>query len=257
LEQEFSLRDKVALVTGGNSGLGLETAMAFIEAGARAVYCADIAPVPGNEWKSVKDYVSRMKDKRGEGRLEYVSTDVRDQEAMWKLGETIGNREGRFDVCFTGAGITGAVATGLTVSADNLQEVLRVNLCGSVYTAQAAAQQMVRFKSGGSIILVSSVAGQVILRGVSGMPYELTKAGVLQMARSFACELAPQGIRVNSISPGLFKTKMIRIFYETYPELGRSIEASNPMGRSAVPQELRGLVTFLASDASSFCTGAK
>ena len=76
---DFSLRDRVALVTGANGGLGLESALAFIEAGARAVYCLDIAPTPSEEWLKVKDYVSRMEGKAGEGRLENISADVSDQ----------------------------------------------------------------------------------------------------------------------------------------------------------------------------------
>lgn len=75
-EKEFSLSDRVALVSGANRGLGLEMAMALVEAGARAVYCTDIPKTPGEEWQKVKEYVSRME---GKGRLEYISADVRDQ----------------------------------------------------------------------------------------------------------------------------------------------------------------------------------
>lgn len=78
-QHEFSLADRVALVSGANRGLALEMAMALVEAGARAVYCVDLPKQPGEEWQSVKDYISRMEGKTGEGRLEYISADVRDQ----------------------------------------------------------------------------------------------------------------------------------------------------------------------------------
>ena len=102
---EFSLADRVALVSGGNRGLGLEMALALVEAGARAVYCVDLPKQPGEEWTKVRDYAARMEGIAGEGRLEYVSADVRDQEAMWKVGETVGDREGRMDVCVAAAGV--------------------------------------------------------------------------------------------------------------------------------------------------------
>lgn len=76
---DFALTDRVALVTGGNGSLGLETALALVEAGARAVYCVDIANTPGENWEKVRDYAARMKGKLGEGRLEYIQADVRNQ----------------------------------------------------------------------------------------------------------------------------------------------------------------------------------
>ena len=107
---EFALKDRVALVSGANRGLGLEMALVLIEAGARAVYCVDLPAQPGDDWLAVSEYVKRMVGTGGGGgakggRLEYISADVRDQKAMWKIGEEIGNREGRMDVCVAAAGI--------------------------------------------------------------------------------------------------------------------------------------------------------
>lgn len=104
---EFALKDRVALVSGANRGLGLEMALVLIEAGARAVYCVDLPAQPGNDWAAVSEHVKRMVGTDGVkgGRLEYLSADVRDQKAMWKIGEEIGNREGRMDVCVAAAGI--------------------------------------------------------------------------------------------------------------------------------------------------------
>lgn len=106
LFSEFSLADRVALVSGGNRGLGLEMAMALAEAGARAVYCIDLPKSPGEEFLSVKAYVEAMSNREGrESRMEYVSADVRDQKTMWDVGEKIAQTEGRMDVGIAAAGI--------------------------------------------------------------------------------------------------------------------------------------------------------
>ena len=117
---EFALRDRVALVSGANRGLGLEMALVLVEAGARAVYCVDLPARPGDEWVAVAEYVKRM---RAGGRLEYVSGDVRDQKAMWKIGEEIGDREGRMDVCVAAAGILRSHMDCLEYPAEEFEEV--------------------------------------------------------------------------------------------------------------------------------------
>ena len=130
LWDEFALRDRVALVSGANRGLGLEMALVLVEAGARAVYCVDLPAQPGDEWAAVAEYVKRMgtsADAEGGnsvgGRLEYVSGDVRDQKAMWKIGEEIGDREGRMDVCVAAAGILRSHMDCLEYPAEEFEEV--------------------------------------------------------------------------------------------------------------------------------------
>lgn len=122
--REFSLKDRVAIVTGAYGGLGLETALAFIEAGARVVYCVGRSATAPERWVKLRDYVGRMAGKGGEGRLEYVSADVTDrvrciilvahdvllterraQERMLKVVEEIGDKEGRLDVCVASHGV--------------------------------------------------------------------------------------------------------------------------------------------------------
>ena len=123
---EFALEDRVALVSGANRGLGLEMALVLIEAGARAVYCVDLPAQPGNDWVAVSEYVKRMVGTDGAkkgGRLEYISADVRDQKAMWKIGEEIGNREGRMDVCVAAAGILKAHTDCLEYPGEEFEEV--------------------------------------------------------------------------------------------------------------------------------------
>ncbi|KAG6863750.1 hypothetical protein C0993_010468, partial [Termitomyces sp. T159_Od127] len=98
--EEFSLKDRVGIVSGSNRGLGLEMALALSELGARAIYCFDLPSEPSKEWKSTEYFVKAIG-----GRLEYVSADVRDQKGMWDKLKIIGDKEGRMDVCITAAGI--------------------------------------------------------------------------------------------------------------------------------------------------------
>ena len=124
LWDEFALRDRVGIVSGANRGLGLEMALVLIEAGARAVYCVDLPAEPGEEWRAVAEYVRRMeRGGGGAGRLEYVCADVRDQEVMWKVGEEIGDREGRMDVCVAAAGILKAHRDCLEYPGKEFEEV--------------------------------------------------------------------------------------------------------------------------------------
>ncbi|CDO76674.1 hypothetical protein BN946_scf184305.g6 [Trametes cinnabarina] len=255
-EHEFSLADRVALVSGANRGIGLEMALAIAEAGARAVYCLDLPKAPGEEFAKVKAYVARMEGKKGEGRLEYMSGDVTDQEAMWKLGEEIGKREGRMDVCVAAAGVLKGDTPCLDYPAKQFKEVLAVNVNGVLFTAQAAGRQMVKFDNGGSIILIASISGSGANQGHPWVSYNTSKSAVLQMARSMACELAPQRIRVNTISPGYINTSMTHQFLQKRPELLERWSSNNPMGRIGRPDELRGATVWLSSDASSFCTGS-
>ncbi|OSD02537.1 sorbose reductase sou1 [Trametes coccinea BRFM310] len=254
--KEFSLADKVALISGGNSGVGLESALAFIEAGARAVYCLDIASEPSPEWTKVKEFASRLEDKVGEGRFEYISADVSDQERIWQIGKDIGDKEGRLDICVAAAGIRGPVGNSLSLNANDFRKLMAVNLDGVLYTAQAAGQQMLRFKQGGSIILLASVLGHQSMPNSVHMSYQVAKGGVLQMTRSLAVELATKGIRVNSISPGFLRTNMMTPLFAMMPEMEAGLATLSPTGRIGEPHEIRGAVTFLASDASSWCTGS-
>ena len=162
LQEEFSLQGRVAVVSGGNRGLGLEMAEALCEAGA-AVHCLDLPAEPGNDWVATQRYVDRMGVKGG--RLEYASVDVTDQSATWEAIEKIGDKEKRLDVCIAAAGIL-AEAKGLEYPAKDFQKILSVNVNGVLHTAQAAGRQMKRFDSPGSIILIASMAGSIAI-GVS------------------------------------------------------------------------------------------
>ncbi|EIW60601.1 sorbose reductase sou1 [Trametes versicolor FP-101664 SS1] len=253
---EFSLADRVALVSGANRGLGLEMALALVESGARAVYCVDLPAQPGAEWTAVRDYAARLEGLPSDGRLEYISADVRDQAAMWKVGETVGEREGRMDVCVAAAGVLKTHTDCLQYPAKQFQDVLDVNVNGVLFTAQAAGRQMSRFGNGGSIILIASMSGSITNKDHAWVSYNTSKSAVIQMGRSMACELGPKGIRVNTLSPGHIYTNMTAAYLDTQPHLLDKWASLNPLGRLGRPDELRGVVAWLASDASTFCTGS-
>ncbi|GLB41515.1 putative NAD-binding protein [Lyophyllum shimeji] len=251
---EFSLRDRVGLVSGANQGLGLEMALALCEAGARVVYCLDRAAAPAQDWHATREYVERMANG---SRLEYVSCDVTDQQRVWKIGEEIGDKEGRFDIGVATAGVPSLHINCLDYPHEQLRKVLDVNTCGALFTAQAAGRQMTRFNMSGSIILIASMSGSITNRGHAWVSYNSSKAAVIQMARSMACELGDKGIRVNSVSPGHIFTNMSAAELETRPQLLDIWSDFNPLRRIGTTDEFRGVITWLASDASSFCTGSE
>ncbi|KAK6995715.1 hypothetical protein R3P38DRAFT_3074680 [Favolaschia claudopus] len=217
----FSLPDRVALVTGGNRGIGLEMALVLAEAGA-IVYCLDLPTAPDEEWLKVKAFVDELpaiENQQKKAKLEYISGDVTDQKAMWGIVEKIVEKEGRIDV-------------------------LDVNVSGVLFTAQAAGRQMERLGIQGSIILTASMSGTIVNPGGHWIAYNTSKSAVLQMARSLACALARK------------EFAMTRGFLDKEPGLQEKLSAQNPMGRFGRPDELRGVTLWLASDASTFCTGA-
>ncbi|KAG6853204.1 hypothetical protein C0991_006153 [Blastosporella zonata] len=255
---EFRLTDRVALVSGANRGLGLEMALAIAEAGARAVYCFDLPSAPSEEFLKTQEYVTRFQVyERPPTRLEYVSADVRDQEGMWEHARKIGDREGRMDVCVAAAGILKQHTDCLEYPKAQFGEVMDVNVGGVLWTAQAAGRQMRRFGNGGSIILIASMSGSITNKDHAWVSYNSSKSAVLQMARSMACELGPERIRVNTLSPGHIYTKMTAAYLDEQPHLLEKWSNLNPMGRIGRPDELRGVIAWLASDASSFCTGSE
>lgn len=250
---EFALTDRVAVVSGGNRGLGLEMAIALCEAGARAVYCFDLPEEPSEVFVASREYVSKLGNN---SRLEYFAADVCDQQLLWKKVEEIGDKEQRLDICVAAAGILKPHIECLEYPADVFREVVEVNTTGVLFTAQAAGRQMARFGRGGSIILIASMSGSITNRDHAWVSYNSSKAAVLQMARSMACELGEKRIRVNSLSPGHIYTQMTAAYLDKQPHLLDKWSGMNPLGRLGRPDELRGVVTWLASDASTFCTGS-
>jgi NAD(P)-dependent dehydrogenase (short-subunit alcohol dehydrogenase family) len=260
LSELFDIRDKVALVTGGASGLGLAFASVLAECGA-TVYVADV------DEPSLSRAVAGLPGASG------VVLDVSDAARVEEVTSEIVAGQGHLDIVFANAGVARGtpplVESGLidTFSWEDYTRLVDVNLHGVVHTARAAARHMKRQRSG-SIIATASTAG---LRNDPFVPYSyaIAKAGVVNFVRQAAHDLARWKVRVNAIAPGPFKTNLGKnraaassaassAGSEPSPVNASAEDRWNaviPLGRMGDPSEIRGLALLLASDASSFMTG--
>ncbi|SPO06120.1 probable dehydrogenases with different specificities (related to short-chain alcohol dehydrogenases) [Cephalotrichum gorgonifer] len=249
---EFSLKDKVVIVTGGARGLGLVQAEALLESGA-TVHAFDRLPEPDSD-SAFAAVSRRARDELGVS-LTYHQLDVRDAEHLNKVVEGIASEKGRLDGLIAAAGIQ-QETPALEYTAEDFNRMLEINVTGVFVTAQAVARQMVRLGKGGSMVLIASMSGTVANRGLNCTAYNTSKSGVLQLARNLAMEWGEHGIRVNTISPGYIVTDMVEALFKTHPERREEWAKHNMLGRLSKPSEYRGASVFLISDASSFMTGS-
>ncbi|KAJ5494568.1 hypothetical protein N7463_010655 [Penicillium fimorum] len=246
---DFSLTDKVALVTGAGRGLGLTLTEALLEAGAK-VYALDYLKEPTLEFIDVQQRTKILGTE-----LQYRCIDVRNTELLNAVIEDIANHEGRLDGLVAAAAIQ-QETSALEYSANDSNALLEVNVTGVFMTAQAVAKQMIRFGNGGSIALVASMSGTVVNRGLICPIYNASKAAVIQLARNLAAEWGQYKIRVNTLSPGYTLTSMLEMLFVEYPERREQFAKENMLGRLSHPEEYRGATVFLLSNASSFMTGS-
>lgn len=239
----FRLDGQVAFVTGAGSGIGQRLAIGLAEAGAD-VACFDLPASAG-----LAETVQRIQalSRRGLA-LQGTVTEEADLEAAVAASEA---GLGPMTVALNCAGIANAGAAEEMPLAQ-WQRMLDVNLTGIFLSARAEARAMLPRREG-SIVNIASMSGSIVNRGIQQIHYNTSKAGVIHLTRSLAMEWVDRGIRVNAISPGYTLTPM-----NLRPEVAEQrkvFEAETPMGRMAVVDELVGPAVFLASRASSFCTG--
>ncbi|KAL7945058.1 NAD(P)-binding protein [Trichoderma barbatum] len=251
---EFSMKDKVVVISGGGRGLGLVQAEALLEAGA-VVHCIDRLPDPTSDPESEFARVAKRAKEELNSSLTYHELDVRNVPEMNKIFEGIADERGRLDGCLVAAGIN-YESPALEYSPEEVDRMMSINVSGAFMTAQAAARQMVRLKQPGSICMIASMSGTVANRGMFAPAYNASKAGVMQLARSLAAEWGVYGIRVNTLSPGYILTQMLLNLFDDYPDRKEQWPKENMLGRFSVPKEFRGAAVFLLSDASSFMTGS-
>ncbi len=236
------LEGKTALVTGGNSGIGLATAKRFQEEGARVA-------ISGRSKKTLDDAVKSL----GNGLLA-VQADVAKLSDLDKLFAEVSQKLGKIDVLFVNAGI--AIFAPLAETSEALyNEMFDINVKGAYFTIQKALPLL---NDGASIILNTSVADQKGIAG--GTVYAATKAAMRSFARTMAAELVGRGIRVNTVAPGPIVTPILErtgLPQEAIDEFGKMLIALNPMKRFGKPEEVAGVVAFLASQDSSYMTGVE
>ena len=242
------LDGKVAVITGGASGIGEASVRLFVDEGARAVI-ADVQDEQGR----------RLAGELGE-RAVYAHTDVRDESQIRAAIETAMVRWGRIDCLFNNAGAAGATGGVEHISADGFDDTMAL-LARAVLLGMKHAAPFMRRQGSGSIVSTASIAG---LRGGWGPHvYSAAKAAVIQLTRSIAMELAPSGIRVNCICPGGIATPIFGTSLGLAPEAAAqaanlvkgALAALHPLGRSGLPDDIARAALWLASDESTFVTG--
>jgi NAD(P)-dependent dehydrogenase (short-subunit alcohol dehydrogenase family) len=233
----FRLDGKVAVVTGGNRGLGQAYARALGEAGARVAIAARDA--------------ARSEAVAGELGALAVTTDVTDAAGVQTMLETVTAELGPVDVLVNNSGVC-FHRPALEVPEEEWRSVWAVNVDGVWQCCRAVGAQMVE-RGTGSIINIGSISAQIVNRPQWQPAYNASKAAVHQLTKSLAAEWAPHGVRVNALAPGYVKTEMAPVDDPRFRP--RWIEDA-PMQRAATPEEIAPSVVYLASDASSFMTGS-
>ena len=241
----FDLSGKVAVVTGGCSGLGTAFSEALAEAGANIVIADIIVGTP--QCQEACSAIERFGVK-----VLPVKCDVTNPEDVDNLIATTVREFGKIDILVNSAGIFGENKRVADMSPENWDKVLAVDVRGSFLCCRAAAKEMMK-RNEGKIINISSASSFKALPGMAA--YATAKAGIVMLTKTLALELARYNIQVNTLSPGYFRTPLNEDFFES--EAGKKLIASWPMRRPGNPEELKGMIIYLASPASSFTTGSE
>lgn len=237
----FDLSNRVAVVTGGTSGIGRAIALGLAEQG------ADVVPT-GRRANHIEE-VCRAIEGMGSRTLRHVS-DIRSRQSVDAFRDAILHEFGRVDILVNSAGITFRQPT-IKLCDEQLSSILDTNLTGALRASQSFYEPL-KTSGHGRIINIASLSSFVAFYEVTA--YCATKTALLSLTRSLACEWAEDGISVNAIAPGVFPTEMNNRIVMGTPR-GQELLARTPMGRFGNPEELAGAAVLLASDSASFITG--
>ncbi len=243
----MKLKKKVALITGGNSGIGKATAILFAKEGARVC-------ITGRNEKRCEEVVKEITDSGGQAI--YIIADVRLSDECRKTVESTMNAFGRLDILFNNAGVW-FPNTAVDCTEEEWDLTIDINMKGTYLMSKFALPHMIAQKSG---VIINNGSGWGIVGGNEAVSYCASKGGVVVMTKAMAIDHARQGIRVNCLCPGDVETPMLS---EDARKRGMSWEkyhaqaiVGRPMGRMGLPDEIAKAALFLASDDSTFMTGA-
>jgi len=238
------LENKVALITGGTSGIGRETAVLFAKEGAKVVFT-------GRREAEGQQTLELVRQAGGDDGL-FLKSDVSKAADVQSAVQKTVEKYGRLDVAFNNAGVEGVWIPLAEQTEKDWDYVHGINLKGVWLCLKYEIQQMLKQGGGGAIVNMSSVAGFIGMPGAG--VYIASKHGVLGLTKTAAAECAGQGIRVNAVCPAVIQTDMAdRAFGE--PELNKRVLALHPLGRFGTAREVSEAVLWLCSDKSSFTTG--
>jgi NAD(P)-dependent dehydrogenase (short-subunit alcohol dehydrogenase family) len=238
----FSLKGRVALVTGASSGLGVQFARALSDNGAAVALVARRA----DRLKSLQNEI----EEKG-GRAVAIEADVTDHAAVVRAFDAAEKAFGTVTILVNNAGIAHG-GRAVEMPPEEWRKVLSTNLDAVFFWAQEAARRLLAAKKQGAIVNIASVLGLAVSKGA--VAYAAAKAGVVQVTKALAVELAFKGVRVNAIAPGWFVTEMNDEYLTG--EAGAAIKREIPMGRFGNPGDLDGALLLLVSNAGSYITGA-
>jgi NAD(P)-dependent dehydrogenase (short-subunit alcohol dehydrogenase family) len=238
-----TLEHKVALVTGGTSGIGRATAIAFGAAGAKVVFS-------GRREAEGEDTANLIRKSGAE--CLFVRSDVSSESDVKALVQKTIETYGRLDCAFNNAGIESLMKPLHEQSVEHFDNLMAINVRGLFLCMKYEIQQMMT-QGSGVIINNSSTSGLVAFAGTS--PYVASKHAVMGLTRAAALDYAKQGIRINAVNPGLTATEMIDRFSNKDPAMEQQLASIVPMERIGKPEEISATVVFLCSDTASYITG--
>ncbi|AWP38273.1 glucose 1-dehydrogenase [Weizmannia sp. CD-2023] len=235
--------NKVAIVTGGGSGLGQAVALRLAKEGVHIVV-VDIQEEGGNA--TVEKVKALGVDSF------FVKADVSKPEEVKNYVDQTVNRFGTIDYFFNNAGISGSGTFFLDSTIEEINQIVGINLLGALYGTRYVGEVMVN-NGGGSIVNTSSSAG--VIGQDSVVTYSATKHGIVGLTKSLVAEYAKDGLRVNAIAPGPTETPMVKAFYEANPEMKENATRGIPQKRLGTPEEVAELVTFLLTSKAEYING--
>jgi NAD(P)-dependent dehydrogenase (short-subunit alcohol dehydrogenase family) len=238
---DFNFENKVVLITGGSSGIGRATALLFARHGAKVVI--------GDVNSRGKETVDAIK--RDKGEATFVQTDVGNAEQMQNLVTAAVGTYGGLNCAFNNAGVLPPMALLADTEESTFDRTFEVDVKGVFLAMKYEIQHMLK-AGGGVIVNNASIAGLIAERGISA--YVAAKHAVIGLSKAAGVEYVGQGIRINTVAPGLVQTPMTKAWYDD-PEMRKFFTANTPIGRFAQPQEIANMVLFLCSDRASFAAG--